>query len=401
VTAREHRRRVLIILENLSVPFDTRVWNEATALAGHGYAVSVICPQARGEKRFEVIDDVFIYRHPQPTDARGALGYLAEYGLASFWQLWLTWRVRRERGFDAIHACNPPDTTFLIGRLFKLLAGTRFVFDHHDLSPELYEAKFGRRDWLYRVLLRLERWTFQTADLVISTNESYRRIAVQRGGVNPDRVWVVRSGPTAQRLPILAPNPELKHGRAFLVGYVGTMARQDGVHYLLEAARHVVHDRGRHDVHFSLVGSGPELDALRAASARLRIAEYVTFTGRVPDRKLAEILNSADVCVDPDEVNELNDKSTMNKVMEYMAVGKPVVQFETIEGRFSAQEAALYARPNDARDLAEKLLALIDDGERRRAMGAAGLERVRTQLAWPHQAAKLLEAYEALFAQRP
>lgn len=401
MTSAARPRRVLIIVENLPVPFDTRVWNEATALAAEGYEVSVICPVAEGfEKRFEVIDGVFIYRHPLPSAAGGKLAYLGEYAIAWFWQFCLAWRVLLERGFDVIHACNPPDTVFLIGLFFKLLAGKRFVFDHHDLSPELYTVKFGRRDLVYKLLLRLERWSFQVADVVIATNESYRRVAVDRGGVEPGRVWVVRSGPKPERLRVVPPNPALKRGRDYLVGYVGVMARQDGVHYLLEAARHIVRDLGRRDVHFNLVGGGPEIAALRAQSVSLGVADYVTFAGRVPDGELVEMLNTADVCVNPDEVNEMNDQSTMNKVMEYMALGKPIVQFETIEGRFSAQSAALYARPNDARDLAAKILELLADPDRRTAMGAVGLERIRSELAWRHQAVQLLAAYDAAFGVR-
>jgi len=400
VTAAARPRRVLIIVENLPVPFDTSVWNEATALAAEGYQVSVICPTAEGfERRFETVDGIAIYRHPLPADGRGRRAYAAEYAIAWCWKFYLAWRVLLERGFDVIHACNPPDTIFLIGMMFKPL-GKRFVFDHHDLSPELYAVKFGRRDLVYRLLLTLERWSLRAADVVIATNESYRRVAVDRGGVEPERVWVVRSGPRSERMRIVPPNPVLKRGREHLVGYVGVMARQDGVQYLLEAARHIVHDRGRRDVHFQLVGGGPEIEALRAQSVALGIADYVTFAGRVPDRELIEMLNTADVCVSPDEVNEMNDKSTMNKVMEYMALGKPIVQFETTEGRVSAQSAALYARPNDARDLAENVLELLADPDRRRVMGGVGRERVRSELAWQHQAVNLLAAYDAAFSGR-
>jgi len=401
VTPAARPRRVLIIVENLPVPFDTRVWNEATTLAAAGYGVSVICPATAGfDRRFETRDGVCIYRHPLPAAAAGKLAYLGEYAAAAFWQSRLAWRVWRERGFDLIHACNPPDTVFLLGLFFKLLAGKRFVFDHHDLSPELYAVKFGRRDLLYKMLVRLERWSLRVADVVIATNDSYRRVAIERGGVNPRRVWVVRSGPRPERLRLLPPNPVWKRGREFLVGYVGVMSRQDGVHYLLEAAHHIVHAAGRRDVHFALIGDGPESAALRAHSASLGVADHVTFAGRLPDNELIEMLNTADVCVNPDEVNEMNDKSTMNKVMEYMALGKPVVQFETTEGRFSAQEAALYARPNDARDLAARILELLADPARRAEMGAIGMERIRAGLGWPHQAVQLLAAYDAAFGGR-
>lgn len=393
-------RRVLIIVENLPVPFDTRVWNEATTLAAHGYEVSVICPIADGyERRFEVIGGVFVYRHPLPS-GDGALAYIAEYLVASFRQFRLAWRAWRERGFDVIHACNPPDTVFVLGLFYRLL-GKRFIFDHHDLSPELYSVKFGRRDLFYKLLLRLERWTFRAADVVIATNESYRRVAIERGGVDPRRVWVVRSGPRPERMRIVPPNPTLRRGRKYLVGYVGLMARQEGIGHLLEAVRYIVHDLGRHDVQFHLVGDGSELQTLREQSVSLRVADYVTFVGRVGDNDLVEMLSTADVCVSPDDANELNDKSTMNKIMEYMAVGKPIVQFETTEGRFSAQDASLYARPHDAEDFAAKIVELLGDPERRKAMGEVGRERVRNELAWSHQVPNLLAAYDAAFGAGP
>ncbi len=390
-------RKVLIIVENLPVPLDTRVWNEATTLAAHGYQVSVICPAAKGfERRFEVIDGIHIHRHPLPLEAGNKLSYVAEYLAASYWQFRLALRVLRERGFDVIHACNPPDTLFALARFFKLL-GKRFLFDHHDLAPELYELKFGRRDLVYRLLLRLERLTFGTADIVLAPNQSFRRIAIARGSVDPARVWVVRSGPKPERMRILPPNPSLRRGRRHLVGYVGLMASQDGIGNLLEAAHHIVHGLGRQDVHFHLAGNGPALEALQSQSVALRIAEYVTFAGWLGGDELMQALSSVDVCVSPDEVNPMNDKSTMTKTMEYMAVGKPVVQFDTTEGRFSAQGAALYAQPNDARDLAAKIVELLDNPERRQAMGALGRQRVCDQLAWSHQEPKLLAAYDTLF----
>ena len=328
------------------------------------------------------------------------LAYPLEYLAALFWQSMLAWRVFFGRGFDVIHACNPPDTIFIVGGFFKLFFGKKFLFDHHDLCPELYVAKFGRRDLLYRVMLALERWTFRAADLAISTNESYKRIAIERGGMDPSRVFVVRSGPMLERMKLMPPNEALKQGRRYLVGYVGVMGRQEGISYLLEAVRHIVSDRGRADIQFALVGSGPELAALRAEAVTLGISDYVTFTGRVPDAELLDILNTAQVCVNPDEFNEMNDKSTMNKILEYMALGKPIVQFEMIEGRFSAQDASLYAKPNDAIDLAAKILELVDDPARREQMGRFGRERIVDELSWKHQAPKLLAAYEALW-RRP
>jgi len=391
-------RRVLIIVENLPVPFDRRVWQEATALSRHGYEVSIICPTGKGfETRHEVLEGIRIYRHRLPLDAKGAAGYALEYGAALFWQSWLAWRVLFRHGFDVIHACNPPDNIFLIGGFFKLVFRKKFLFDHHDINPELYEAKFGRRDLFYRLMLAWERWTFRTADVSIATNESYRRIAIERGGMAPDRVFVVRSGPSLQRLKILPPVPALKRGRRHLVGYVGVMGQQEGLDYLLEAARIIIRDRGREDVHFGLVGGGPQLEQLQARAVELGIADWVTFTGRVPDREMLEMLNTADVCVNSDEFNEMNDKSTMNKIMEYMALGKPIVQFDLTEGRYSAGEASVYARPNDAADMADRILELLDDPARCRQMGEFGRRRVETELAWPYEEPKLLAAYDRLW----
>jgi glycosyltransferase involved in cell wall biosynthesis len=391
-------RRVLIIVENLPSPFDRRVWQEATTLAEHGYEVSIICPTGKGyEQRHEVIDGIHIFRHPLPLEARGPLGYLLEYGAALFWEALLSIRVLMTRGFDAIHACNPPDTIFLLGGFYKVVLGKKFLFDHHDINPELFEAKFGRKGFGHRLLLSLERWTFATADVSIATNESYREVALGRGGMQPERVFVVRSGPSLDRLRILPPTPSLKNGRTYLVGYVGVMGAQEGLDLLLEAVRHIVHDLGRTDIQFGLVGGGPELDHLIDLARRLDVSEFVTFAGRVPDDELLAMLNTADVCVNPDTWNEMNDKSTMNKIIEYMALGKPIVQFDLKEGRFSAQDSSLYADRNNPRDLADKVIELLDDPDRRAAMGEFGRRRVEEALSWDHEVPNLLAAYDALF----
>src|SRR5713101_4766677 len=391
-------RRVLILVENLPSPFDRRVWQEACALRDAGHVVSIICPTGRGcERRFEAIDGIDIYRYRVPVEASGAAGYAAEYAIALFWTLVLAWRVLLTRGFDVIHACNPPDLFFLIGGFFKLF-GKKFVFDHHDLNPELYEAKFGRRDFLHRLLLRLEYWTFRIADVSIATNESYRHIAMGRGRMPPERVFVVRSGPSLERLKILPPDERLKRGRRYLVGYVGVMGKQEGIDYLLRAAHHIVFDLERTDVHFGLVGGGTSLEEMKALARELGIADDVTFTGRVPDDELLAMLNTADICVNPDVANDMNDKSTMNKIMEYMALGKPIVQFDLTEGRNSARRASLYARRNDPLDLAAKIVELLDDPLRRAEMGRYGRRRVENELAWNHEAPKLLAAYEALWS---
>jgi glycosyltransferase involved in cell wall biosynthesis len=392
------RRRVLIVVENLPVPFDRRVWQEARALRDEGYQVAIICPKMKGYlEKYELLEGIHVYRHPLPFEARGALGYLLEYAVAIFWEGLLMWRVFFRHGFDVIHACNPPDLIFLNAIVFKWLFGVRFLFDHHDINPELFEVKFGSRGLFYRLIVLAERLTFRFADVSIATNESYREIAIQRGGMPPERVFVVRSGPDLERLVVGPVVPSLRHGRRYLVGYVGTMGKQEGLTYLLEAARIIVYDLGRDDVHFALVGGGSELDHLRRAAGELGVNDHVTFTGRVPDAELLDVLNSADVCVNPDEHNPMNDKSTMNKIMEYMALGKPIVQFDLREGRVSAREASVYAKPNDSRDMAERIVDLLDDPERRERMGRFGRRRVEEELSWPHEVPKLLAAYRALW----
>ena len=391
-------KRILFIVENLPSPFDRRVWQEATTLHQNGYQVSIICPTGKGyEEKYECLDGIHIYRHPLPPEAEGALGYALEYSVALYWEFYLSFKVLFSHGFDAIHACNPPDLIFLVGGFFKFFFHKKFLFDHHDINPELYEAKFGRRDFFYRLMLLCERLTFKTADRSIATNESYKQIAIERGGMHPDKVTVVRSGPKLDRLKIIEPVLALKKGRKHLVGYVGVMGKQEGIDYLLRALQYIVEHKNRTDVHFGLVGGGTELTSLQAYAKALGVEDYVTFTGRVSDQQMLEMLNTADVCVNPDVANEMNDKSTMNKIMEYMALAKPIVQFDLSEGRFSAQEASLYACRNDTKDLAEKILLLLDDQVKRKAMGDFGRNRIITELEWKYEEPKLLEAYRLLF----
>ena len=396
ITNRRHR--VLIIVENLPVPFDRRVWSEATTLAAAGYDVSIICPKGKGATAaFEIIDGVHIFRHSLPIEARGGLGYIAEYGLALFWEFVLSVKVLSRRGFDVIHACNPPDLIFLIDGFYKYLFGKGFIFDHHDLNPELYEAKFGRKDAIWRALVALERWTFAVADLSIATNESYRAAAIARGRMAPDRVFVVRSGPNLDRVRPVPEEPGWKRGRSFAVAYVGVIGPQEGLDLLLAAIRHIRIKQRRDDMQFVIVGDGPALESVKKLSIDLRIDDMTTFTGRVDDATLFSVLSTADVCVNPDRPNAMNDKSTMNKIMEYMALGKPIVQFDLTEGRVSAGKASLYARNTDVEDFGNKILELLDDPDQRRWMGELGRQRVAAELAWTHEAPKLLEAYAALF----
>jgi glycosyltransferase involved in cell wall biosynthesis len=391
-------RRVLIVVENLPVPLDRRVWLEATSLVAAGYAVSVICPTGRGwNAPYEKIDGVHIYRYPAPREAHSStLAYAMEYGLALRHMVRLARRVRAERGFDVIHGCNPPDLIFLLARLWRR-HGVRYLFDHHDVCPELFEAKFGHRGALHRAMLWWERMTFAAADVSIATNESFRRIALERGGMAPEDVFVVRSAPRIDRFLPGPGDPSTRKGAAFVLGYVGVIGQQEGMDLLIAALGHLVHDMGRGDVHLNVVGFGPHLEAVRADVAARGLGGHVTFHGALYDEALLDVLNAIDVGVAPDPKNAMNDISTMNKVMEYMTLCKPVVQFDLTEGRASAGHAALYARPGDARDFAAQIAALMDDPARRAAMGRAGRARVLEALSWSHSEPHLLAAYDRVF----
>ncbi|MCS6803954.1 MAG: glycosyltransferase family 4 protein [Acidobacteriota bacterium] len=393
--------KVLIIVHNLPVPFDRRVWLEANALREAGYEVSIICPQGEPNANFgkrygsyDCLNGIHIYRYKAPTQADGLLGYVVEFAYGWLMTLLLSLKVWYKHGFDIIQACNPPDTYWLLARFYKLW-GKRFIFDHHDLCPELYLAKYRNRqpDRLYRWLLFLERQTFRTADVVIATNESYRRIALLRGQVPPDRVFIVRNGPDFDRLRPLPPEPALKQGRRHLICYLGMLCNHDGVDYLIRAMHHMVYQVGYRDVLCAIIGSGPEFNQLKALSEQLGLSDYVLFTGRLSDHDVCRYLSTADVCVDPLPRNAFSDKSTMNKIGEYMAFGKPIVAFDLTETRATAQDAALYAKPNEEADFVQCLLELLRDERKREQMGRSGRRRVETQLLWSHSVPQLLAAY--------
>lgn len=387
------RSRILILVENLPVPFDRRVWMEATTLSQAGYRVSIICPQADCAERFEVIEGIAIYRYPLPSLA-GIAGHVLEYAWAVPMTFLLTWVVLFRDGFDVIQSANPPDLFFLIGGFFKLF-GKQFVFDHHDLMPEICDSRWtGRKRTLLRWVCEwAERLTFRTADRVIATNESYRAIALTRGRVQPEHVAVVRSGPRLSRFRAVPPRPELKNGRPFLVAYLGVMGPNDGLECLLDVIAHIVRTRGRTDIHFVLIGDGDLRPKLMSMTEALHLEPFVRFTGRVSDDEVIALLSSADVCVAPDPKDALNDLSTMNKIVEYMALARPVVAFDLREARVSAGEAAAYAMPNDAADFAHQILELLASPERRHRMGEVGRVRFEATLAWEHQASKLLALY--------
>ncbi len=397
----QSQRRVLIIVENLPVPFDRRVWSEAKALHDAGYIVSIICPMGRGFNiAEETVEGINVYRHSLPVEGKGTFAYLFEYSAALFWEFILSRKVARQHGFDVIHACNPPDLIFLIGAFYKLFGRKSFLFDHHDINPQLYEAKFGRKGFFWRLCVIAERLTFKLADISIATNESYRQIAIKKGGMVPENVFVVRSGPDLNRVKSFAPDPRWRNGRKHLVAYVGVISESEGLDLLLQAADHIVHKLGRTDIQFLIVGSGPEWRKITRMCAKLELGDYVTFTGQVDDTVLFTSLSTADVCVNPDRVSEMTNISTMNKIMEYMAIGKPIVQFDVVEGRFSAQEASLYAKQNDPIDFADKILDLVEHPKKRASMGEFGRNRVLNELAWAHEKPKLLAAYDAIFSMR-
>ena len=390
-------KKILIIVENLPVPFDGRVWKEACALSDGGYDVTVLCPRSKGyTQRHEVLNGIRIYRHPMPQEGNSPLGYMYEYACALFWEFLYAWMIYLRHGFQVIQGCNPPDAIFLVALPFKLL-GVKYIFDHHDLNPELYLSKYGKKGIFYNIQVWLEKLTFRFADVVMSTNTSYKDIAVTRGGVAPEDVFVVRNGPDLNTFQPVPSNAALKYGKPHLVGYVGTMSIQEGLDILVDVAGHLK-QLGRRDIHFTCVGGGPGLAGLRELVEEKGLGDTVNFTGRIPDQQLLEILSTADVCVNPDKPCPMNNVSTMIKIMEYMALGKPIVQFDLKEGRFSAGKASLYSDNHDlVNNFAKKILWLLEHPEERQEMGEFGRKRVKTTLAWEYSIQNLLSAYQRAF----
>ncbi|MBJ8344000.1 glycosyltransferase family 4 protein [Antrihabitans sp. YC2-6] len=392
---------ILILVENLSVPFDRRVWQESRALVDAGYKVTVICPKGtkQDQEPEATIEGVRILRYPLKPATGGPLGYLREYSLALWHTIRLALKVRREGPIDVVHACNPPDLLFVVALILRVLGGTRSVFDQHDLVPELYLSRFeSGGKILFTFATLVERITFAVADAVISTNESYRRVAISRGKMAPEKVTVVRSAPDLSRFVQREPDPSLKRGKDFLGAYVGVMGPQDGVDYALRAIAHLRNELGRTDTHFIFMGGGDAFDEMVALSQALGITDIVEFTGRVPDEFLQRCLSSADICLSPDPKNPLNDVSTMNKVVEYMAMARPMVSFELTEARVSAGDAAVYAPANDEAKFAEGIVELLDDPERRKRMGEYGRDRVEQELSWSTSRVNLVEFYGRVFA---
>ncbi len=390
---------ILIIVENLTVPLDRRVWQEARTLKEEGYTVSIVCPKGgKYTAPYEVLEGIHIFRHPLPYEADGALGYAVEYSWALAWEFALSVKAYWKVGFDAVQACNPPDLLFLIGGFWKYLFGKRFIFDHHDINPELYEAKFNKQGRFHKLLLWLERLTFKTADVSIATNETFKEIAIKRGGMSPERVFIVRSVPDLTRFKRHEPNESLKNGRKKLVGYVGIMGAQDGVDLLVEAMDDLVNTKGRQDVQCAIVGSGTELPRLEGMVRAKNLQDYVTFTGFLSGEPLLRAFSTFDIGVIPDPKNTYNDKISMNKVFEYMTLGIPFVSFDLIECRKASGEAALYASNNSSVDLADKMARVLDDPDLRGALGEEGLARSRALLKWDSERSRLLAAYQMALA---
>jgi len=384
---------VLFLVENNAYPLDFRVRREAHALRDAGYRVAVIAPRGPAQPWDEQIDGIHVYRFPAPPGGAGVLGYAFEFGYATLAMLLRSaWVVARE-GIDVIHAANPPDTLFAIGFVYKLF-GKRFVFDHHDLAPETYLSRFAqpKENFLYRVLRTLERVTYATADVVVATNESYRCVAIGRGGKHRDKVFVVRNGPPLAYQPF-EPDPELTRRAKHLIGYVGTIGPQDGVDYWLRAIREMVVTLHRRDFLAIIIGDGDAFRGVKSLARELDIDHYVCFTGRLPEIEARKCLSAVHVCVQPDPQSPLNDKSTMNKLMEYMALGKPTVAFDLVETRFSAGDAAIYAKPNDELEFAKCVSWLLDNPDKGREMGQRGRDRVANELAWEYSVPELLRAY--------
>ena len=395
------RRHILILVENLSVPFDRRVWQESRALTEAGYQVTVICPKGAKRDRAddEILEGVRILRYSLRAATGGPIGYVREYSLALWHTTRLALRVRRAGPVHVVQACNPPDLLFLVALVMRV-GGARFVFDHHDLVPELFESRFtgGRRRWLLTLTRWFERLTFAAAQGVISTNESYRRVAIDRGGVDPAEVAIVRSAPDLTRFVPRSPDPSLRRRRTYLGAYLGVMGPQDGVDYALRAIAHLRGVIGRDDVHYVFMGNGDAFEASVALSRELGLEDIVEFTGRVTDEFVQICLSTADVCLSPDPLNPLNDVSTMNKVVEYMAMARPIVSFELREARVSAGEAAVFVAANDVAAFGEAIGSLLDDPELRARMGAIGRARVEHELSWEVSRNRLIDFYDRFFS---
>jgi glycosyltransferase involved in cell wall biosynthesis len=391
-------RSCVIVVENLPVPFDRRVWQEAQALHRAGWTVSVICPtNADFPKPFEIIDGIAIYRHPLPPEGRGAVAYFREYSTALFHEFRLLFRVQRERGFSIIQACNPPDLTFLAALPFKLI-GKRFIYDQHDVSPELFVVKFGNKRLLYRALLFFERMSYLTADRVITANATFKDIAISRGGKSPSQVEVVYGVPDRMRIRRVEPEPGLHGGRKFILGYVGIINEQDGVDHLVRAVAHLVKVVGFCDFRAVVVGSGPALELARSVARSLEVEDFILFTGYLKGETLLAHLSAFDIGIIPDPLNEANDLMSMNKVFEYCALGIPTACYPLKETKRLLGEAGVYAPSPDPAGLAKACLSLMQDEALRLRSAAAAAKLSAETFVWENEARKYVATYERVLS---
>ena len=398
------KKRVLMLLENNSYPEDGRVRREAKVLVDAGYEVSVICPKESGDAFYESINGVRVYRFPEPPAANGFLGYIWEYGYSMTATFFMSLYVFLRRGFDVVHTHNPPDTFVVIVALYKLF-GKRFVYDHHDLAPEMYYARFGGvgNPYVHRALVFFEKLSCRLADHVIATNQSYKNMEMERGKVPENQITIVRNGPDLNRIRSVEYKSDFRKKEKTTLCYVGSMGYHDGLDYLLRAIKHLVHDLKREDFFCLLVGDGDAWLDLKEQAKELGLDDYIMFTGWIQHTEVSQYLSAADICLAPEPSNDYNDRCTVIKITEYMAMAKPIVAFDLPEHRITAEDAAVYARANDEAEFAQNIVTLMDDTQKREKMAKIGRERIETELAWSFQEKYLLEAYDALFLkqQRP
>lgn len=389
--------KILMLLANHWFAKDVRVQQEAELLAKNNWKISVISMGDFGEKTFEIINGISVYRFLKPIVAHGIFGYIYKHLYTTIACFLLSLFVLIRDNFNVIHAHNPPDTLVFIGLFYKLL-GKEFIFDHHDLTPELFLSRIGQKSsfiykLIYKILVKLEKLSCRVADYVFATNESYKNIEIKRSEISPAKTYIVRNGPDSSRIYYVEPDKKLTQLHKIILGYVGAMNPQDGVDYLLRALYHLRYDFKKTNFHCIIIGRGDALVNLKKIAIELNIGDNISFTGYIPDEEMRRYLSSADICISPDPSNPLNDVSTWTKIMEYMAFGKPIVSFDLTESRFSAQEAAVYAKPNNEFDFASKIVLLMDNPRLRKKMGEFGKRRVENELAWEHVSKPLLQAY--------
>ena len=380
---RTGRRSCVIVVENLPVPFDRRVWQEAQALKADGWDVSVICPRTdRYPAASETIDGIHVYRHWLPLEARGKLAFVAEYSAALFHQLRLLWKIHRRHGFDVIQGCNPPDLIFLAALPFKLLYGTKYVFDHHDICPELFAVKYGSRPLMRKILAIFERWSYRVADHVVTANDTFRDLAIERTGKDPQQVTAVYSVPDSNMIRRIPADEGVRNGKHIVLGYLGVIGDQDGVDHLVRAVAHLKHDFERTDVGAIIVGDGPALASVERLAAELEVADDIVFTGYMTGEAMLSTIAAFDIGVIPDPVNEYNERISMNKVFEYSALGLPIVSYALTETRRLLADTVVVAKGDTPKDLAAAISVLCAEDALRARLGASTLDRARSSFAW-------------------